>query len=416
MKVAFIHPGKPAGDGTGATHSATQIIDGLLSQEHDVTVYCTDELSATDEYRQAKLVDLSISRSCTSSYYGQINKAIKSRVQEFDQYDVVHSYLMRTIPSIAEVAQQTSAATVITLNAYGGVCPKNDLRYRGNESCNQHGPLRCINCIYSDMSDLPRKRRSNYFYHTARMLYHTARQYSNFEQVHKTAQNHMHIDGYHALTPQIKSTYVNFGFPCEKIAPIPNIIDRKFYTRHQSDFSEPFRLLYVGSLKKQKGVDKLLPLLNRLSISSDKEFTLTIVGKGIYKEEIEAQISELSLEERVSLKGFIPNDDLPEVYASHDIFVFPGRWDEPFGRVFIEALASGTPIVSSNVGSIKDIIGSGGIVTGGSIDSLGKSILDISNQTTLQEISEAAVEQSTKYTSQQVLEDIEQLYKKAALP
>ncbi|GAA1322681.1 hypothetical protein GCM10009647_056940 [Streptomyces sanglieri] len=78
--------------------------------------------------------------------------------------------------------------------------------------------------------------------------------------------------------------------------------------------------------------------------------------------QLKRQIREERLSDYITLLGHVPYDELPTVYADHDLFLYPGRWDEPFGRVFLEAMSSGTPVFATDVGNVENIIGDCGRV------------------------------------------------------
>lgn len=80
-----------------------------------------------------------------------------------------------------------------------------------------------------------------------------------------------------------------------------------------------------------------------------------IGGKGPDKPKLEQLVTKLDLEKSVKLIGFIPDDELPYYYASADLFAFHTLY-EGFGIVVIEAMASGTPIVTTNVGGLEEIV------------------------------------------------------------
>jgi len=88
-----------------------------------------------------------------------------------------------------------------------------------------------------------------------------------------------------------------------------------------------------------RGVDRLVPILNRLNDRVSGAVRLTVVGDGGLRTDMEQRAADSAIEDRVTFTGWLPNDDLPRVFAAHDCFVYPGRWDEPFGRVFLEALS-----------------------------------------------------------------------------
>jgi spore coat protein SA len=62
---------------------------------------------------------------------------------------------------------------------------------------------------------------------------------------------------------------------------------------------------------------------------------------------------------RIRFLGRVPHTELPAIYRSHDIFVFPSIWQEPFGLTHLEAMASGTPVISTDSGGHREFIKDG---------------------------------------------------------
>lgn len=131
-------------------------------------------------------------------------------------------------------------------------------------------------------------------------------------------------------------------------------------------------------------------------------------------EKIEQQVNRFGLEGRVSIKGHIEHEKLPKIYANHDIFLYPSEFDEPFGLVFLEAMATGTPVISTDVGSVKEIIKDGGIVANKDIESLSDSIEKIVSNNELSQISKKARERSKDFRQEEIIDQYEKMYKKAA--
>jgi glycosyltransferase involved in cell wall biosynthesis len=146
---------------------------------------------------------------------------------------------------------------------------------------------------------------------------------------------------------------------------------------------------------------------------SSEAFRLTVVGNGGLRSELEAQTRSHGLESAVTFAGRVPNDDLPGIYAGHDVFCYPGRWDEPFGRVFLEALATGTPTVASDVGSVGDIVGDGGRTTDGTPHGFVDAILDLVRAGELRTVSEAATRKVEEYRAETVVPRFVELYERS---
>ena len=130
----------------------------------------------------------------------------------------------------------------------------------------------------------------------------------------------------------------------------------------------PIRLGFVGRLEHHKGVHIVIDAMSRI-----RDAQLTIVGDGPMASSLQEQIVRLGLDSRVTVQGFCPPDEVAEVYRSFDVLVVPSletkSWVEQFGRVAVEAMASGVPVLASNSGALPDVVGDAGLlVTPGSVD------------------------------------------------
>ena len=106
-----------------------------------------------------------------------------------------------------------------------------------------------------------------------------------------------------------------------------------------------WRLLYVGRLHRDKGIDVAVAGLAQLPAQT----TLTIAGAGddLYAAELRRQAASLGLEERVLFTGPASPETLPSLYAAADAVLFPIRWEEPWGLVPLEAMGIGRPVVAT---------------------------------------------------------------------
>jgi glycogen synthase len=117
----------------------------------------------------------------------------------------------------------------------------------------------------------------------------------------------------------------------------------------------PARLLAVGRLTAQKGVDVLLDALARPGLEGA---VLDVVGDGDWRGRLEAQAGRLGLTGRVNFPGWRDRDALAAVYRAADVFVLPSR-DEGMPNVLLEAMASGLPAVASRVAGAEDLVADG---------------------------------------------------------
>ncbi len=125
-------------------------------------------------------------------------------------------------------------------------------------------------------------------------------------------------------------------------------------------FGAKYLIFSVGRLVEKKGIKYLIMAMKYIT----KEFSdtkLIIGGAGPEKENLERLTNDIALNDKVIFTGYIKNSELPIYYASSDVFVLPSIVTrdgdtEGLGIVLLEAIASGTPVIGSNVGGIIDII------------------------------------------------------------
>ena len=116
----------------------------------------------------------------------------------------------------------------------------------------------------------------------------------------------------------------------------------------------PARILFVGRVSYEKGLQYLLPALSELNTA----WRLTIVGHGPYADDVRAMSKSLGLEASIDWAGWVDREALPQFYRDADIFVFPST-DEGMPNTVLEAMASGLPVVATRIGGVEDLIEDG---------------------------------------------------------
>jgi glycosyltransferase involved in cell wall biosynthesis len=116
-------------------------------------------------------------------------------------------------------------------------------------------------------------------------------------------------------------------------------------------------LLYMGSLYPHKGPNVLIMAMVHV-VKQYPDALLLIGGTGVIENELKQLVKELKLQGNVEFLGFVSGKYKIHYYKASDLFVLPSL-TESFGNVNLEAMASGLPIVASNVGGIPDVVKDG---------------------------------------------------------
>ena len=160
-------------------------------------------------------------------------------------------------------------------------------------------------------------------------------------------------------------------------------------------------LLYVGRLTEIKGVHVLIKAF--ITIHAQLPNTRLIIAgssffEGAAKTDYEQSLVELAkpVNHAIIFTGFMPHEKLKYLYSAADIVVFPSIWQEPFGLVMLEAMASGTCLISSAVGGVPEILKNGVnglLVNAGDADNLAKVAVETLTNSLLKNQMEHAARQ-----------------------
>lgn len=116
-------------------------------------------------------------------------------------------------------------------------------------------------------------------------------------------------------------------------------------------------ILYVGSIEPRKNLLRLLKAYAHLREWSEQWHLVIVGARNIWKSTPVAEaVKKLGMQDCVHFTGYIPEEDLPALYNAADLFVFPSLY-EGFGLPVLEAMACGTPVVTSNTSSLPEVAG-----------------------------------------------------------
>ncbi len=120
-------------------------------------------------------------------------------------------------------------------------------------------------------------------------------------------------------------------------------------------------ILYVGRLEPRKNISGLIKAYHQIKRNNVKHKLVLAGTKYFQHEEIFETVNNLELQEEVIFPGSIKDEDLPLLYNCATLFVYP-TFAEGFGIPPLEAMACGTPVISSNTSSIPEVVGNAGIL------------------------------------------------------
>jgi glycosyltransferase involved in cell wall biosynthesis len=169
-------------------------------------------------------------------------------------------------------------------------------------------------------------------------------------------------DRFLAASQRARSGLLLEGVSEERISLAePGIDEAHFAPRTEPAPEVPPLILSVGRLVWEKGHEDVIRALALLRRGGGPEARLAIVGTGPEEGRLRRYAAELGLDGAVELRGGVPYDAMPDLYARASCLVLaslqrPG-WEEQFGMVLAEALAAGVPIAASTSGAIPEVAG-----------------------------------------------------------
>ena len=175
-----------------------------------------------------------------------------------------------------------------------------------------------------------------------------------------------------------------FSVPPEKVVVVYNAIEERFSktpsedaiarVRERYQLNHPF-VLYVGNIKPHKNLVRLIEAFAELRRRGFDELKLLIIGDEISKlPALRRAVHSHKLHKHVRFLGYLEDETLASLYRLASVFVFPSLY-EGFGLPPLEAMASGTPVVTSNVSSMPEVTGDAAVLVDPySVDSIVEGI------------------------------------------
>ncbi|WP_066871729.1 glycosyltransferase family 4 protein [Clostridium mediterraneense] len=197
-----------------------------------------------------------------------------------------------------------------------------------------------------------------------------------------TVSNYSKEDIHKTLSFPKEKIFVTYLAAEEQYKPL-NKKYCKAFLKENYNISDNY-ILYVGGFSPRKNILGLIEAFSTALPKLPSSTKLVVLGrKGNSYELYKSKVHELNLESKVIFPGFIPTDHMPIFYNSALMLVYPSFY-EGFGLPPIEAMASGTPVISSNLTSIPEVVGDSSIsVNPADIDEISKAIIELTSNTEL---------------------------------
>ena len=181
-----------------------------------------------------------------------------------------------------------------------------------------------------------------------------------------------------------------FNLPAQKITPILlGYNQHHFYPRPDAEnLSQNPYFLYLGRHDPHKNVGRLITAFakfHRLNPCQNHELWLAGPGDRRYTPQLQQQAKELGIAPQVRWLDYVPYDQLPHLYSQALALVFPSLW-EGFGFPVLEAIACGTPVITSQLSSLPEVAGEAALyVNPYEVEEITQAMQTLSQDTRLQQ-------------------------------
>ena len=277
-----------------------------------------------------------------SWYFPKSVKIVTPKIVSKFKPDIIH--LTGASLIAAPQLSKLQIPLVATIESYPSLCPKGDRIYHGQEECQTRCSFRKFSDCQKKSSEIGKMKNSIYLKYNPLFKRYI---YNHYQKLN-SALRYCHLI---AVSKYVQELLVRHGLNSEVI---PNFVNLNEYSKFKRPKNNKLKILYAGSLTRFKGPQTLLKAIMGIDCRCE------LYGEGPLKINLHNFISEHKLDAEIF--DSIPHSEMPKLYSNYDVVVFPSLWPEPFGRIPIEAMASGTPVIGSNIGAVKEVIGSNGLL------------------------------------------------------
>lgn len=268
--------------------------------------------------------------------YSKKNKALMEKALEEFKPDIVHinNFQRQLSASIIDAVKEKNIPLIMTAHDLNSICPASIMLYNGEvcEDCITKGYTSCIKkkCIKNSM--------------LKSVLGYIEKKYYDLHKMF------CKIDCIISPSEFNKNQLLKGKLKCNDITVIHNFVNET----EKTDYTLGDCAFYFGRLSKEKGILNLIEAINNIPGAR-----LIIAGDGPERENIQAYIKEHKLENRITLLGYLNQNDIRENIRKCRFVTVPSIWYENCPYSILETMEIGKPIIGSKIGGIPELIQDG---------------------------------------------------------
>lgn len=406
MKIAIVSKYFPPDIRGGGEISAYNLAQGLAEQGMEVHVITSRNIHevAGSKFTLHPVFDVKSSLKIfeplvhNEFFYKSSFNALDKFLSKHGDFDLLNAWNMYSIPGTVRAAKRHGIPSVITVNSHWLTCPSGQMTRNDPSICTGECGLASMFQCFSSMG-FPEN--------IIGPLY-------SKQLMRKRLSFAEKADAVVSISRSIES-YVTNLFKPEKSYVIHNIVE---IDRYKQLPKEEFKsdILFLGNLEKPKGCEYLIKSMTGI-VKKRPDIKLRIIGRGAEEPLLKRLSNSLKLEKNISFEGFVDYEKIPSYYASTSVVVFPSIWPEPFGRISVEAMASGKPVVAARVGGIPEVVEhekTGLLVEPGNSSQIAEAVLYLlENEDIAKKMGENGKEEAKKYSSKAISRQYIEVYRRA---
>jgi len=269
------------------------------------------------------------------------NRRIFYEILKAGGYDLYHAHSPQFSVGPVFAADEIGIPSVLTVHDFWPVCFTYELSIDG-ETCERCDNLRFFRCLFK--GGMIQRGLSPVF------LAIKGKSMAMRREALRRSDRIVTASGY------VKSTLTRFGVQEGKIEVIPYIFDAQ---RRPAAESRPY-LCWAGRIVKVKGLPFLISAFAEV-VRKHPEVELYLIGDGdsghtTEKGKLVGLIGRLGISEHVKFTGWLPYERTVEVISKSIALVLPSIWPEPFGRIILEAMGCGKPVIATDIGGPPELV------------------------------------------------------------